>query len=134
MSGKDILLVVTGTAVEEDCITEVTAGLSDAGARIAGVIHPRKGKKQRPSWLRPSMSRKLGEADQRPIDGVVLIGGALEEAAFQKIDRPIIEGLLRRQIFVVGAEPVGVPVSYAQEYRRMSIPMGGEHRHPGRSH
>ena len=60
LSGNDILLVVTGTAVEEDCITEVTAGLSDAGARIAGHPPP-QGEEARPSWLRPSMSRKLGK-------------------------------------------------------------------------
>ena len=125
LSGKDILLVVTGTAVEEDCTTEATAGPSDAGARIAGVIHPPQGEEAK-AIVASALDEPQagGEADHRPIDGVVLIGGALEgEAAFQKIDRPIIEGLLRRQIFVVGAEPVGVPVSYAQEYRRMSIPM-----------
>jgi hypothetical protein len=135
LSGRHILLFVTGTAVEKDCITEVTSALVNAGARIAGVIHLPKGigaetiaglvsALKDPKALKEAAGQMLQlGTDDGPIDGAILIGGALEgAAAFQEIDLPLIEGLVRLKVPVIGAEPFGVPVSYAGDYQKMSIP------------
>jgi hypothetical protein len=122
LAGRNILLVVTGTAADKDCIAQVAAGLREAGANVTEVIHPRKekGEESIVDLVAPGTDPQARQS----VDGVVLIGGALAgEGTFQEIDRPLIEALFPRRILVVGAEPFGAPVSYAKDYERMSIPM-----------